>query len=291
MPVFALQLIAFILFGVDKAKAIRHRWRVSEACLLLFSVFGGIGALLGMLLFHHKTRKWKFRILVPLFALLDAVVIAFFLWTAVYYHADDRAAAAMQSDDTVTVAKTDTGWLFDGPSQENALIFYPGGKVEETAYAPLLHVLAEETADVYLVRMPLHLAFFGMKKAGRIVEHSAYSHYFIGGHSLGGAMAAMYTEDHGSTFDGQILLAAYPVKETALDTLLIYGSEDGVINRERVKEVPSLVTGTYDELVIQGANHAQFGNYGRQSGDGQAGIPAQQQQEKTVEKIREFMNR
>lgn len=62
-----MNIITFALFGIDKRKAVKHKWRIPEAILLLFSwIGGGIGALLGMLIFHHKTRKWKFRILVPL---------------------------------------------------------------------------------------------------------------------------------------------------------------------------------------------------------------------------------
>ena len=147
-------IITFVLFGFDKNRAIKHRWRISARTLLLASLFGGIGGLLGMLLFHHKTRKWKFRILVPLFALIDALIIAFILWASVYYRADDTAIKAMQSDGVVTVEQTKSDWLFDGPSDDKALIFYPGAKVDAKAYAPLLVRLAEEEMDVYLVKMP-----------------------------------------------------------------------------------------------------------------------------------------
>ena len=137
-------MFTFILFAADKRRAVAHKWRISERMLLCFSFFGGIGGLLGMIFFHHKTRKWRFKILVPLFAFVDATVIAFFLWSSVYYAADISAESAMISDDTVTVEKTEAGWLFDGPSDEKALIFYPGAKVDETAYAPMLRKIAEE---------------------------------------------------------------------------------------------------------------------------------------------------
>ena len=70
-----LSIIAFILFGIDKRRAARHRWRISEAALLTAACFGGIGALAGMLFFHHKTRKWKFRILVPIFAAMQLSIL------------------------------------------------------------------------------------------------------------------------------------------------------------------------------------------------------------------------
>ena len=185
-------IITFVLFGVDKSRAINHRWRIRESTLLIASSFGGIGGLMGMLIFHHKTRKWKFRILVPVFALIDALIISFLLWASAYYRADETAIKAMQSDVTVTVEQTKSGWLFDGPSDDKALIFYPGAKVDAKAYAPLLGQLAEDEMDVYLVKMSLNLAFFGIGKAGEIVENSEYERYYISGHSLGGAMAAGY---------------------------------------------------------------------------------------------------
>ena len=283
-------IITFVLFGFDKNRAIKHRWRISERTLLLASLFGGIGGLLGMLLFHHKTRKWKFRILVPLFALIDALVIAFLLWASAYYHADDTAVKAMQSDGVVTVEQTKSGWLFDGPSDDKALIFYPGAKVDAKAYAPILRLLAQEDIDVYLVKMPLNLAFFGIGRAGEIVEDSAYEQYYISGHSLGGAMAAGYAAEHESEFAGVILFAAYPTQETSLAALVIYGSEDEVLNMARIAEAPNLVSGNYNEVVIDGGNHAQFGNYGKQKGDGEADISAEEQQTQTIQAIRKFIN-
>lgn len=74
-----INTFTFTLFGVDKLKAKRREWRISEATLLFSCLPGGIGGLLGMFFFHHKTRKWKFKILVPLFALIDIVLIVFLL--------------------------------------------------------------------------------------------------------------------------------------------------------------------------------------------------------------------
>ncbi len=73
-----MSVLTFILYGIDKRRAVRQEWRVPEATLLLCSFLGGgAGALLGMHVFHHKTRKWKFRILVPLFLLLQCALFVF----------------------------------------------------------------------------------------------------------------------------------------------------------------------------------------------------------------------
>ena len=285
-----VNIIAFIMYGVDKRRAVHHQWRISERALILISVFGGVGGLLGMIVFHHKTRKWKFRILVPMFAVVEIAAAAFFMWTSVYYHADEYAAAALQSDETVTVREVSTGWMFDGPYDEDAYIFYPGAKVEETSYAPLLHRLAEEDMDVFLVKMPLRLAFFGMNRAGDIIGSSSYKRYYMGGHSLGGAMAASYASGHEQDIAGMILLASYPAKEIDIDTLAVYGSNDGVLNMDRMNKAKDMVSGRYHESVIEGGNHAQFGNYGIQRGDGTADITWTEQQSRTVEEIRKWIS-
>ena len=261
------------------------------------------------------TRKaWLF--IVPA-GLLAAICVAFFIYTGNYYRADSYALSQLESSETVTVSKTEYGWLFDGPSESDALIFYPGAKVEETAYAPLMHRLAAEGMDVCLVKMPFHLAFFGMNEATDIIayyEASADYHYenwYLGGHSLGGAMAAVYAageetqggaaaagqaEASGAAADsaphltGLILLAAYPTKPLRddLQVITIYGSEDGVLNMAKIEEGKQYLPTGSELYELAGGNHAQFGNYGPQRGDGEASISAEEQQKKTVELILEM---
>ena len=285
-----MSFMTFALFGMDKWKAQHQRWRIPESTLLMASfLMGGIGGVLGMFLFRHKTRKLKFRILVPVFAVIQAAILAFILWTSVYYRAGEAALAAMHSDSSVSVKETKTGWMFDGPSEDEALIFYPGAKVEETAYAPLLRGLAEAKMDVFLIKMPFHLAFFGINAADKVIGSTGYDRYYIGGHSLGGAMAAVYAAGHEDSMDGLILLAAYPTKQTGLDTILIYGSEDKVLNMSRVEDAEGLVSGSYKKYCIDGGNHAQFGDYGKQAGDGIAGISAGEQWRLTMEETIRFL--
>ena len=219
--------------------------------------------------------------------ILAIFVVCFFLYTGQYYHADLSAQSALESDEAVTVTKTDYGWLFDGPSESNALIFYPGAKVEETAYAPLLHLLAREGMDTCLVKMPFRLAVFGFNKASDLISRYDYANWYIGGHSLGGAMAANYAADHEEQLTGVVMLAAYPTKklDDSLTVITTYGSEDGVLNKIKLEEGNAYLPEKAVKYVIEGGNHAQFGNYGEQSGDGKAIISAWEQQRQTEELI------
>ena len=217
--------------------------------------------------------------------LLLLTAAAFFVYTAAYYPAGEEGLRALKSD-SVIVEETDFGWLFDGPSADSALIFYPGAKVDEVAYAPLLHRLAENNMDVCLVKMPFHLAFFGENKAEALMARYDYANWYIGGHSLGGVMAVSYAADH--DLRGIVLLASYPTKAVDEPILLIYGTEDGVLNRERVAEASHY--GSVKECVIEGGNHASFGDYGPQDGDKASAISAQEQQAQTLAAIAAWLD-
>ena len=174
----------------------------------------------------------------------------FLLYVSDYYHADDTAADALEADE-VAVHQESFGWVFDGPGRDVALVFYPGGKVEETAYAPLLHTLAAQGVDTFLVRMPFHLAVFDMDAAEDVMDMYHYESWYIGGHSLGGAVAARYASKTRDRFGGIILLGAYADKplDPELKELVIYGSEDGdgtpqITTEEQQKQTAELILET-----------------------------------------------
>ena len=238
---------------------------------------------------QEKTRKKRGWLI--LLGILLVLAVAILIYSGIYYHADKTAEIAIQGDSVVHVSKADYGWFFDGPGEKDALIFYPGGKVEETAYAPLLAELARQGMDVCLVKMPMHLAVLGPYRADQVMEEYLYEHWYIGGHSLGGAVAAIYASEHAEELDGLILLAAYSThpwdEKTAV--LLTYGSEDQVLDKEKYEECLENLPEGAKETVIQGGNHAQFGSYGEQKGDGRATISPEEQIRETVQAILELI--
>lgn len=238
-----------------------------------------------------KKRK-GIRAVIITASLLMALAVLFILYVNDYYHASDDVDEYFTLNGTVTISETDTGLLLDGEGTESALIFYPGAKVEYTSYIPLLYRIAEKGVDVFLVKMPFNLAFFGMNRADDIISGYDYSHWFISGHSLGGAMAAYYAASNSDKLDGIIFLASYTTKdlsESGLKVLTLYGSEDGVLNRDKIIAERNLVPLGSEELVIEGGNHSEFGLYGAQKGDGKATISAETQWNITAEDVVAFI--
>ena len=233
-----------------------------------------------------KILRW----LVPL-AIAALILFLVLAYINSFYHADAAAEAALASDETVRVLPTDFGLLFDGPSESDALIFYPGGKVETEAYAPLCRALARSGVDVCLVKMPLRLAIIGKNKAEGIIGSMEYERWIIGGHSLGGVSAALYAAAHPEKLAGVVLLAAYADQplDDSLSALFIYGSEDGVLNMARYLECRKNAPAQTTELVIEGGNHSQFGSYGLQKGDAAARITPEQQVEQVVAAVTEML--
>lgn len=233
---------------------------------------------------RSQRKKWLWIIPISVILLL---CIVFLVYAGQYYHADVSAFDALLSDDTVKVKQTDYGWLFDGPSETDAMIFYPGAKVEETAYAPLLHHLAGQGMDACLVKMPFRLAVFGANKADHVMTQHDYVHWYIGGHSLGGSVAANYAAGHSLQLSGVLMLAAYPLKhlDESTQAIIIYGSEDGVLNMAKLEAADRYLPDSSEQYIIEGGNHAQFGNYGAQKHDGKAAITHEEQQHRAVEII------
>lgn len=243
-------------------------------------------------------------------AIVAAVIFGCLFYVNDYYEATSTAQRAMVGNTLVEVSEEDNYYRFslreETESEENAdnedaegeeavarkkgMIFYPGGKVEETAYAPLLLEFAELGYDVYLVKMPAKLAIFGMNRADEIIAaNSDVEEWVMMGHSLGGAMAASYSAAHDEEIDGLVLLAAYSTEDLTdkeIDVYSFYGSEDKVLNMEKYEEYHSNLPEDVVEVVIDGGNHAYYGYYGEQEGDGTATINREEQ----IETVLDILN-
>lgn len=246
---------------------------------------------------REQTARRRKRLWIILGVLLAAILLVcagFAVYVGDYYHADETAVQAMAPADGIVTSKADGDDLvFAPPSPKAGLIFYPGGKVEYTAYAPLMRACAERGILCVLLKMPWNLAVLDMNAADGIAEQFPdIDAWYIGGHSLSGAMAANYAAGHSGEFEGLILLAAYSTKDLSgsdLAVLSIYGSEDDVLNMEKYEANRDHLPADAIEVVIEGGCHAGFGAYGPQDGDGTPSISGKEQIERTAAEIQDLM--
>lgn len=220
-------------------------------------------------------KKYLFKVLLGLVLGLTA---GFFWYTSNYYHADQEALKVLENEDVVEYKN----YIELKAESDIGLIFYPGAKVEAYAYLVLLKSLSDNDINVFLIKMPFNLAVFNINAADAIrKQYPAIQRWYIAGHSLGGAMASQHLEENADLYDGLIQLAAYPVNQSEENILILYGSKDKILDLTKIEIDRS--------INILGGNHAYFGNYGEQDGDGRANISRKKQQELTIEAIISFI--
>lgn len=225
------------------------------------------------------------------FILVLVVFIAigsFFVYTSIYYKAQGDIDAILNS--TTLTVRQEKGFIGLQPVDSKptvGYIFYPGGKVEETAYLSAMADIANHGYVAAVIKAPFRLAIFDTGAA--LAVQQAYpdvSYWVVGGHSLGGVAAAMFTQDHPETVQGLVLLASYSTVDLShktIPTLSISATNDAVLNWENYSNKQTNLPLTTQFISIDGGNHGQFGDYGPQKGDGKASITQQQQQQLIVE--------
>jgi pimeloyl-ACP methyl ester carboxylesterase len=179
-----------------------------------------------------------------------------------------EALQALEGDDRVEVITEP--WLTFTPAQgvpSTGFVFYPGGRIDPRGYAALMKAIAAEGYLVVVPRMPFNIAAFGPNVATKIVAaHPEIRHWAIGGHSVGGAMAAWYTHRHRKEIDGLAIWASYPpdnadLSGLAIPVVSIYGSRETTVTDDSVAERQHLLPPDTRYVRIEGGDHHQFGSY------------------------------
>lgn len=222
--------------------------------------------------------------LITVFLIMMISFSAFLIWASDYYHAQDEALAILQSDDTIKV-KNNLTILSPAAETDTGFIFYPGAKVEAIAYLPILEKIKQECGiTCILVQMPLNMAIFDQDAAVDVMaQFPEITNWYIGGHSMGGAMASKFASDHEEEIKGLILMGAYIYGDyPPSKALTIYGTFNSNLEED--------IDYTENIVLIDGGNHAQFGNYGKQKGDPDATITAEEQQNITVQAMKKFIS-
>lgn len=240
---------------------------------------------------QNKTYRHVTRILAMILAV---IILGGLFYVNSGYKATETAVEATVSTENITVEEKDGNLVFMPENPTMGMIFYPGGKVEYTAYAPLMQKFAEQGFACVLVEMPLNLAVLDQDAADGIKEqYPEITDWYMAGHSLGGSMAASYVAKHVDEYAGLIMLAAYSTEDlsaTDLKVFSLYGSEDTVLDMEKYNEYAVNLPETTSGLVIGGGCHAFFGDYGAQDGDGEPWITMEKQMDLTVEYVMKQIN-
>ena len=231
----------------------------------------------------RRVRSQGKRAVVWLVAILVVLTSVAVAYGGTPQRADRDRLQAVHDDPDVVVEERRGGFVLrdsgghPGDGTRVGLVFYPGGRVEPEAYLWALAPLVERTdVRVFVPRMPLSLAVTDPGRADGFIGSEPIVHtWYVGGHSLGGAMACRYAANNPETVAGVVLFASYcpdDVSETDLSVLAVWGSRDGVLSTERV-ENPTWAPSDARFVELDGVNHAQFGAYGDQPGDRPATVP------------------
>ncbi len=244
----------------------------------------------------ENKKKKTFKSLIAIIIVFTLLFGACAFYVNDYYRADLGSISAFSSVKDVKKETLDDGTIIFKPNNVKAgFIFYPGGKVEYTAYIPLMEELAKKDIMCVLLKMPFNLAVLDVDGAEGVQEmYPEIESWYIGGHSLGGSMAATYLADNVNDFEGLVLLGSYSTADLSKEkvkVLSVFGSEDKVMNKEKYEENKINLPMDFSEEIIDGGCHAYFGMYGEQDGDGIPTIENEEQIEKTAEIIKNFIKK
>lgn len=229
-----------------------------------------------------QTRKWPKRLGIAIAAVVLIACIGFFAYVSDYYHAGSYAQSLSEElTETGELQEADSYIAVGSEGAEAGIVLYPGAKVDPAAYLPLAAELSERGYYCVIAKMPFNLAIFGIDAANSLMDDvSDVNQWWIAGHSMGGAMAAQFASGHEGELRGVFLLAAYSASDLAgsgLEVVTMYGGNDGVLNCAALEENAGNLPKDAQTVVIEGGNHAGFGDYGPQDGDGACVIGAERQ--------------
>lgn len=223
------------------------------------------------------------KVLLVLLILVLLLAGAGIVYLNTYEHPTEEAlavAASMESDDISL-------W-YPGHTARGYLV-YPGGKVDERAYAPFAQMLSQGGDTVIIARMPFRLAILDTSRATELMRaHPGVHEWVLIGHSLGGTAASMFAAEHPEEMAGICFLASYPYRDLSaagLWCLSFLGEDDGVLNMDKYAEAQPYFPLDTEEIVISNGNHSNFGSYGLQRGDTAVSLSAEAQQAQVAKGI------
>lgn len=241
-------------------------------------------------------KSLRFKITKGIIGVLIISILMFFVYVSFYYKANDLALESLKTNVVVEVKENEDILFKPLANAKNVgFIFYPGAKVEASAYAPMAKEIASNGYTVVIAKMKFNLAILSPNKADNIIkENKDINKWVIGGHSLGGVMAADYSIKN-ENIKGLVFLASYPKSgenfgKRDIKVLSLWGSNDKVADLNKVKNAKDVMPSASEFIEIKGGNHGGFGDYGHQKGDGEASITNKEQMSYTAKTIIKFID-
>lgn len=231
----------------------------------------------------------RIRIIQIIFATIIVSFVFVGIWIFTPYKPTQSALSKLASTQDYSVYNTGNIEFVPTKPLDKGVIFYPGGRVEANSYSYICQGLSAKGYTCIIAVMPLNLAVFKINAASEIIlKYNNIKTWVIGGHSLGGSMAARFTKDNLNSISGIFFLGSYSdidLSKTELKAAVLIGSEDSVLNQQAFKDNYKNLPSVSTINIIQGGNHSQFGDYGLQDGDFEAKISKDEQHEIVINEV------
>ncbi|WP_229113724.1 alpha/beta fold hydrolase [Halapricum desulfuricans] len=228
-----------------------------------------------------RVRTWlarnRERLAVWVLVIVLLVVAGLLLYFGTPFHGSDASVQSVQSDDRIELQRVGGDYLLQPASggSTTGLVFYPGARVHPDAYlASLSPLVTDANVTVVVTEMPLNLAVFGQGTASDVIGSHGVEQWYVGGHSLGGAMACRYASENPGRVSGVVLLGSYcdrSIAGTDLRVLSVTGADDTVLDRSAYDRNRANLPADATVVELPGVNHTQFGSYTGQRGDRPSG--------------------
>ncbi len=218
----------------------------------------------------HRALRWTAWVL----AVVVLLGVVFLVYANIVMQGTRSAALQVWRDDRVAVRDAGDSVVMTptGSGDGTGIVFIPGAKVDPYAYMATFRQVVADGTTVVITKPTLHLAFFDTRPLSTFEAHvPGVRTWAVGGHSLGGVRACQLAQDA----DGLLLLGSYcanDLSRTDVDVLSVSGSRDGLSTPAKVAAARDRLPSSAVTTEVQGANHADFGAYGDQPGDGTATI-------------------
>lgn len=214
---------------------------------------------------------------------LLVTVVSFLTWFHIVFPAERDATLEVFRDDSIQVTEVEGSIVMaarDGATQ-TGILYFPGARVNPYSYLYPLSEVAASGVTVVIMDPLMNMALFDTRSLDELASAAPeVTQWVLSGHSLGGVRACMLANHPSVT--GLVLMGSYcanDVSDLDIPVVQVLASNDGLIDQEALEGSAAWLPASTTTIILEGANHASFGTYGEQPGDGSATLTRQQVRE------------